>query len=73
LPNPNNGNFKISLNNPQNISEIEILNTQGKVFKNFSITTTTNEIETILNISGIYFVRRTLESGEIIIRKMIVY
>ena len=72
IPNPNDGNFKIisADNSPK---KIELMDTQGRILKTFIIQKQTNAMDFEGLVAGLYYIRCTFESNDIVIRKVIVY
>jgi hypothetical protein len=73
FPNPNNGNFFITVNLLTINFNIEIKTALGQtVFKNLYINGGTNEINLNKFPSGVYFVDIKLENGKVITKKMVI-
>jgi len=52
---------------------IQILNTRGRMMKSMIMSEKTNNVNIDGLVAGIYFVRCTLETNDVIIHKVIVY
>ena len=70
-PNPNNGSFEIYMTNITAITEIEILDLNGKVIYNNTISNKNQNIN-LENISrGVYIVKAN-QNGNVKIKKLII-
>jgi len=70
IPNPNEGIFTIA--SARDIKKIEIINARGEIMESFNVMQT-YRIETNDLLAGVYILRCTLETNEVLIKKMIVY
>jgi hypothetical protein len=68
-PNPNNRVFSIQTSS--NIKTIEVLDILGSHIKNFQPNTNLVEINISENPSGIYFLKVSLENGNVVTKKII--
>ena len=68
-PNPNNKIFSIQTST--NIKTIEVLDILGSHIKSFQPNTNLVEINISENPSGVYFLRISLENGNIVTKKII--
>ena len=72
IPNPNDGNFKI-ISTDNDSKKIELMDAKGRVLSTFNMNLKTNDADFEGLDSGLYFIKCTFESNDIVIRKVIVY
>lgn len=66
-PNPNNGTFTLEYTGAQELSEIQIVDTMGKIVQNIVVDdfTTPQEIQTYSLVSGIYFLKISTQNRSV--------
>jgi len=72
IPNPNDGNFSI-ISSDVGVKNIEIMDAQGTILRTIKVTKKTTTVDIDGFVSGLYFLRCTFESNEIVTGKIIVY
>lgn len=71
-PNPSNGNFTLSNNSSENIEEILIYNTNGKIVWKQEAQENEQQIDVSFFSTGLYLMKVHLEDGEVISRKLMI-
>ncbi|TXC85307.1 M43 family zinc metalloprotease [Luteibaculum oceani] len=72
-PNPNTGNFTISMSNGAEVENVTVMNAVGKNI--YSVNPTSQDLRVDLGAkanAGIYFVKMTMKDGEVTIKKVTV-
>lgn len=70
LPNPNNGTFEIRLSGNYTLVKVNIINAIGQVV--YTNTDRTSFVKTGMLSPGVYFISITMDSNEVLTRKLII-